>query len=241
VPPIRPLCPERSVILATDVRIREKQEAKKGRAGKILRGLKKLYPEADCALTYDSALQLLVATILSAQSTDETVNKITPALFERFPTAEDLAGADQAELEELVRPSGFFRQKSKNIKNACVTIVERFGGEVPETLEELIELSGVARKTANVVLGTWFGKNEGVVVDTHVGRLATRMGLTWRSKDSKDAVKIERDLVELIPRKQWTYFGHAMILHGRAVCSARKPACGECRIRRNCPSADSID
>lgn len=226
---------------ATRVRVRESAADRKVRAKKIVRGLKRLYPDADCALHHDGALKLLIATILSAQSTDVTVNKITPGLFARYPNAADLAGADLADIEKIIYTSGFFRQKAKSIQKACRMIVEKFGGEVPDTIEELVELPGVARKTANVILGTWFGKNEGVVVDTHIGRLATRMGLTWRSKDAKDAVKIEVDLMELIPQKEWTFFGHAMIWHGRQVCGARKPECAACKVSQHCPSAGSFD
>ncbi len=214
---------------------------RKSRAVKLLRGLQKLYPEADCALLHKSPLELLVATILSAQSTDETVNKVVPKLFHRYPDARSLSDADVGDLETLIHSTGFFRQKAKSIKNACGIIVNRHAGQVPDTMENLIELPGVARKTANVVLGTWFRKNDGVVVDTHVGRLATRMVLTWRSKDSKDAVRIEQDLMEVIPQKQWTYFGHAMIWHGRKVCSARKPRCDECTLAKHCPSAGTFD
>ncbi len=203
-------------------------------------GLKKLYPDADCALIHGGALQLLIGTILSAQSTDETVNKVTPVLFERFPTAEAIAGADIGVLEEIVHSTGFYRQKAKNVRNACAMLVEEHGGEVPDSLESLIELPGVARKTANVVLGTWFKKNEGVVVDTHIGRLAERLALTWRSKNSKDAVKIEKDLMEIVPRKSWTMMGHVMIWHGRRICPARKPKCEECRIAKLCPSAGTF-
>ena len=215
---------------------RESREARKTRAAKILRGLKRLYPDADCALHHDSALQLMVATILSAQSTDVTVNQVCGPLFKNYRKAADFANAELPQLEEMVHATGFFRQKAKNIKNACRKLVDEHGGKVPDTMDALVALPGVARKTANVILGTWFEKNEGVVVDTHIGRLATRMALTWRSKNDKDAVKIELDLQELIPRKQWTYFGHAMIQHGRGVCSARKPDCPGCTLANYCPS-----
>ncbi len=214
---------------------------RKARARRILRGLKKLYPQAECALGHGSAVELLVATILSAQSTDETVNKVMPKLLDRYPTVCDLADADLADLEEVVHATGFFRQKAKSIKKTCQQLVAEHGGEVPDTLEELVTLPGVARKTANVVLGTWFGKNEGVVVDTHIGRLATRMALTWRSRDGKDAVRIETDLMEVVPQKEWTYFGHAMIWHGRKICPARKPRCDDCSIAKHCPSAGSFE
>lgn len=218
------------------IAMRESREARKTRAAKIIRGLKRLFPEADCALHHDSALQLMVATILSAQSTDLTVNKICGPLFKKYRDTADFANAELAELEEMVHATGFFRQKAKNIKNACRILVDEHDGMIPDTMDALVELPGIARKTANVILGTWFKKNEGVVVDTHIGRLATRMALTWRSKNDKDAVKIELDLQEMIPRKQWTYFGHAMIWHGRGVCSARKPDCEGCTLAKHCPS-----
>jgi endonuclease-3 len=216
---------------------KEPTPGRKARARRILAGLRKLYPDADCALHHGSALQLLVSTILSAQSTDANVNKVTPALFERYPSASDFAAADPADLERAIHSTGFFRQKTKSIQGACRRICEAYGGSVPDTMEDLVTLPGVARKTANVILGTWFRKNEGIVVDTHVGRLARRMGLTWSSKDEKDAVRIEEDLVRLIPREDWTFFGHAMIWHGRRVCSARKPDCAGCSVAKHCPSA----
>lgn len=216
-------------------------EDTKKRARKILAALRKLYPEADCALRHADPFQLLIATILSAQSTDVTVNKVTPVLFKKYKTARALAGAPRESVEEIVHATGFFRQKTKSIQGACRKIVDSFGGKVPGTMEELVTLPGVARKTANVVLGTAFGKNEGVVVDTHIGRLATRLALTWTSKDSKDAVKIERDLMEVLPRKDWTFAGHALIWHGRRVCPARKPDCENCTLARHCPSAGTFD
>ena len=215
-------------------------DERKKRARRIIAELQKLYPDADCALQHRSALQLLIATILSAQSTDVTVNRVTPALFARFPSTEELAEADPAQVETLIHATGFFRQKTKSVIGACRAIVSDFQGRVPQTIEDLIRLPGVARKTANVVLGTWFGKNEGMVVDTHVGRLATRLGLTWSGKNEKDAVKIEQDLMQVLPRETWTYVGHALIWHGRRVCSARKPECGACTLRKLCPSADSL-
>ena len=213
---------------------------RKKRATSALRGLRKLYPDADCALDHENALQLLVATILSAQSTDATVNRVTPELFRRYPDARAFAEADLEELQEAVHATGFYRQKGKNVQNACKRLVEEFDGEVPDDLDALVSLPGVARKTANVILGTWFKKNVGVVVDTHVGRLAHRLDLTWTSRDTKDAVKIERDLMEVVPRKDWTFFAHAIILHGRQICEARKPKCGECGIASQCPAAESI-
>lgn len=222
------------------VKTRESLATRRTRAGKILRGLKRLYPGADCALRHRSALQLMVATILSAQSTDKTVNRVTPILFKKYPRAADFATADLGELEEMVHATGFFRQKAKNIKKACQLMVEHHGGRVPDSLEALVALPGVARKTANVILGTWFKKDEGVVVDTHVGRLATRLALTWRSRDSKDAVRIERDLMEVVPQREWTFFGHAMIWHGRKVCGARKALCERCTLAKHCPSAGTF-
>ncbi|GJQ26611.1 MAG: endonuclease III [Phycisphaerae bacterium] len=222
-------------------RIKESPQARKKRATEITHRLHKLYPEADCALEHDSALKLLIATILSAQCTDERVNMVTPVLFARYPTARDLAAANQADVEAIIRSTGFFRNKAKNIIGAARVICERFAGEVPATMDELLTLPGVARKTANVLLGTWFKKNEGVVVDTHIGRLAHRLGLSWRSRDDKDAVKIEQDLMEVLPRKEWTFVGHALIWHGRKVCAARKPDCEQCTLADVCPSAFSFD
>ncbi len=212
----------------------------KKRARKIISGLRRLYPEADCALTYRDPLQLLVATILSAQSTDETVNKVTTVLFKRFKTAKALADLPREKLEKIIHSTGFFRQKAKSIQGSCRKITDELGGKVPDNMDDLVTLPGVARKTANVVLGTAFGLSEGIVVDTHVGRLATRMALTWSGKDSKDAVKIERDLMEIIPRKEWIFVGHALIWHGRRVCSARKPKCTECTLAGYCPSAHTF-
>ncbi|MBI4607047.1 MAG: endonuclease III [Planctomycetes bacterium] len=210
---------------------------RKARARKTLDGLKALYPDADCALHHRSAYELLVATILSAQSTDALVNKVTPALFERYPDARALAKAVPAELEAAIHSTGFFRQKAKSLLGAARRIAEAYGGEVPATMEDLVTLPGVARKTANVILGTWFKVEEGIVVDTHVGRLAHRLGLTWSSRDEKDAVRIEEDLQKLIPRGDWTFFGHGMILHGRRVCAAKKPDCPACTLNGFCPSA----
>ncbi len=219
----------------------ESDTKRKARAGKILDQLKRSYGPATCALSHTSALELLVATILSAQSTDENVNRITPELFAKYPDAAAYANATVDELENDIRSSGFFRQKTKSIRGACRMIVDEFGGQVPDSMDDLLRLPGVARKTANVILGTWFGRNDGVVVDTHVGRLSQRMSLTWRSKNDKDAVKIERDLMEMIPRDDWTYFAHAMILHGRQVCLARKPRCASCSVATLCPSAVEDD
>ncbi len=214
---------------------------KKKRAKKILGGLHKLYPDATCALEHQNAFQLLISTILSAQSTDVTVNKVTPVLFAKYPAPQALAGARLADIEKIIHQTGFFRQKTKSVIGASKAIVEQFDGKVPDDLESLITLPGVARKTANVVLGTAFGKNEGVVVDTHVGRLATRLGLTWTARNTKDAVRIEQDLMQIVPREQWTFFGHSLIWHGRQICIARKPKCPECALAKWCPSAGTFD
>ncbi len=211
--------------------------ARIARAQAVLGELHRLYPDATCALQHRSAFELLVATILSAQSTDATVNRVTPALFARWPDARALSHADPDELEQVIHATGFFRQKAKSLLGASQRLVEVYGGEVPRTLAELITLPGVARKTANVVLGTWFDLEEGIVVDTHVGRLAHRLDLTWSSKDTKDAVKIEQDLMRVVPRGEWTFLSHGLILHGRAVCTARKPACAVCALAPHCPSA----
>lgn len=193
--------------------------------------LRKAYPGATCALNHDNALQLLVATILSAQCTDARVNKVTPALFARYPTAKDFAESDRAELEELVRTTGFYRNKAKSIHGATSKIASEFGGEVPQTMEEMLTLPGAARKTANVVLGTAFGIASGFVVDTHVFRLSHRLGLAT----GKNPVAVERELMELVPKKDWIDFGHILIHHGRAVCSARSPRCDECVVASHCP------
>jgi endonuclease-3 len=210
---------------------------RKRRARRIVASLHKEYPDATCALHHKDALQLLIATILSAQSTDETVNKVTPELWKAYPTPAALAGADPQVIEKLIYRTGFFRQKTKNIMGACRRIVDQFGGKVPDCMEHLLELPGVARKTANVLLGTWFGQNAGVVVDTHVGRLAHRLALTWTSKSEKDAVKIEQDLMQVLPQDEWTFTSHALIWHGRRICTARKPRCGDCVLNKLCPSA----
>jgi endonuclease-3 len=222
-------------------KLRESLGARRARAQRILRKLHEFHGEVTTALEHKNAWQLLVSTILSAQSTDDTVNRITPILFATYSTPEALAAAPVEEIETIIRPTGFFRQKTKSIKAASQSILENFGGQVPDTMKGLVKLRGVARKTANVVLGTFFGKNEGVVVDTHVGRVATRLGLTWRSKNEKDAVKIERDLMEVIPREEWSYFSHALIWHGRKVCTARRPNCAGCVLNADCPSAFAFE
>lgn len=218
-------------------RVPETIADKKNRARKIAGRLRRMYPAAECALKHNSAWQLLISTILSAQSTDETVNRVTQRLYRKYKKPRDFLKVSQEELEEDIHATGFFRQKTKSIRGASAMLVEEFGGEVPDNMADLVRLPGVARKTANVVLGTWFGKNEGVVVDTHVGRIAERLALTWNHKNSKDAVKIEKDLMEILPRKQWTVFSHAMIRHGREICDARKPDCESCKIAELCPSA----
>lgn len=207
------------------------ERALRRRAGRIARALAREYPEPECALTHDSALQLLVATILSAQCTDRRVNQVTPALFARYPTVEALAEADPDDLETMIHSTGFFRNKTRSILGAAQRIRDDFGGEVPDSMEDLLTLPGVARKTANVVLGTWFGKNEGVVVDTHVFRISHRLGLAPKA----NPVRTERRLMELLPRRQWTDFSHQVILHGRSVCAARKPKCRECSLEGLCP------
>jgi len=219
----------------------ESVEGRRARATKLVKELHRVYPDATCALHHRSALELVVSTILSAQCTDERVNMVTPVLFKRYRTVADLAGAEQEEVEGIIRSTGFFRNKAKSIIGLGRELVERFKGEVPSTMEELLELPGVARKTANVVLGTWFDKNVGVVVDTHIGRLSHRLGLTWRSKDDKDAVRIEQDLMEVLPQAEWTFVGHALIWHGRRVCAARKPDCEHCSLAELCPSAFAFD
>ena len=197
----------------------------------VARRLSKLYPQALCSLDFDSPFQLLIATILSAQCTDKRVNAVTGSLFGRWPTAAALAAATQAEVEAVIRSTGFFRAKAKNIRGCCQSLVERHGCEVPRTLEELVRLPGVGRKTANVVLGSGFGLPSGVVVDTHVGRLSRRLGLTRHA----DAVKAERDLIAAIPKSHWIAFSHRLIEHGRAVCTARRPRCEDCPLAGLCP------
>jgi endonuclease-3 len=200
----------------------------------IIRRLKRQYPEAKCSLDYYTPLELLVATILSAQCTDERVNLVTPVVFARYRTARDYAEANPEELETIIKSTGFYRNKTKSLIGMGRALVERHGGEVPRTLAELTTVPGVGRKTANVVLGNAFGLDEGVVVDTHVSRLSQRLGLTRQT----DAGKIERDLMTLIPRKEWTLFPHLMIHHGRTICQARKPRCEICPVNDLCPFPD---
>ena len=200
------------------------------RVASLLDALRRLYPDATTALHHQNPLQLLIATILSAQCTDERVNKVTPALFARYPDAAAFAAAPLPELEEMIRSTGFFHMKAMAIKSCCADLVAKHGGQVPRTMEELTALRGVGRKTANVVLGNAYGI-PGLVVDTHVARLAHRLGLTAE----KDAVKIESALMPVVPRERWTAFSHWLILHGRAVCNARKPRCSECALAPHCP------
>ncbi|WP_432524604.1 endonuclease III [Kineococcus sp. SYSU DK006] len=209
----------------------ETQLARTRRARRVHRILAESYPDAHCELDFSTPLQLLVATILSAQCTDARVNTVTPALFARYPTAADLAAADRAELEAVVKPTGFFRAKADSLLRMSARLVEDFGGEVPGRLEDLVTLPGVGRKTANVVLGDAFGV-PGITVDTHVGRLSRRLGFT----EHEDPVKVEADLARLIERSGWTMFNHRMIFHGRRTCHSRRPACGACPVSRLCPS-----
>jgi endonuclease-3 len=200
----------------------------------ILQKLDEAYPKVTCALEHRNAFQLLIATILSAQCTDERVNQVTKTLFVKYPTPQDFAYANPAELEQDIRPTGFFRNKTKSIMGASKKLIEEFGGEVPRTMDELLTLSGVARKTANVVLGTAYGIAVGVVVDTHVTRLSNRLDLS-RNTDPK---KIEQDLMAVIPRDKWILFSHQLIWHGRRICQARKPKCAECNLESICYSKD---
>ncbi|MEL6470396.1 MAG: endonuclease III [Cyanobacteria bacterium J06623_4] len=209
---------------------------KKARALEYLARLKLIYPNAPCSLDFDSPVQLMVATMLAAQCTDARVNKVTPALFERFPDAAAMAGADLLELEELVRSTGFYRNKAKNIQAAAQRIMTDFGGEVPRTMAELTSLPGVARKTANVVLAHAFDIHEGVTVDTHVKRISGRMGLTKHT----EPVKIEQDLMKLLPREDWENWSIRLVYHGRVVCSARSPQCMRCDLLDICPGAAKI-
>jgi endonuclease-3 len=204
------------------------------RVRQIIAGLDQLYPDVTCALTHRSAWELLVATILSAQCTDVRVNMVTPVLFEKYPTVQDFAALEPEQLEPDIRSTGFFRNKSKSVVGAARKVVADFGGNVPQTMEELLSLPGVARKTANVVLGTWFKKNEGVVVDTHVTRISRRLELTKQ----EDAKKIEEDLMRIVPRERWTDFSHEVIWHGRKLCVARGPKCADCALEKLCHAAD---
>jgi endonuclease-3 len=203
----------------------------KQRAVKIAKALARAYPDAVCALEHEDPFQLLVATILSAQCTDERVNMVTPVLFRKYPTAEKLARSSQPDVERIIKSTGFFRAKAKSVRGMATKLVEEFGGELPRTVEELITLPGVGRKTANVLLGTAYGIASGVVVDTHVKRIAFLLGLTKHT----DPAKVERDLMELLPAKEWVNFSHRLIHHGRRICIARRPKCSECPLLKLCP------
>ena len=205
---------------------------RKKRTAEIIKRLKKAYPDAHCALNYTTPFELLIATILSAQCTDERVNIVTATLFRKYRGPQDFVNVSQAELEKDVHSTGFFRNKAKNIKAASQRLIEVYGGEIPRSMQEILTLGGVARKTGNVVLGNAFGIASGVVVDTHVGRLSQRLGLT----ENESAEKIEKDLIELVPKKHWIMFPHWMISHGRQVCNARKPKCEICVLADICPS-----
>lgn len=214
--------------------ITRKWSAKQQRALEILIRLKRLYPEAPCTLNYETPLQLMVATILSAQCTDERVNQVTPELFNKFPDAAAFAAANVEDIETLVRSTGFFRNKAKNIQGACRMIMAEFGGVVPKRMEELLKLPGVARKTANVILAHAYDIHQGVTVDTHVKRLSQRLGLT----EHTDPVRIERDLMRIVPQEDWEHWSIRLIYHGRAICKARKPECEACILADLCPSAE---
>ena len=210
---------------------------RKARVDAVLPILKRTYPAAKCSLDYRTPLQLLVATILSAQCTDERVNLVTRSLFKKYRTAEDLARVPQEELEKDIQSTGFFRNKAKSLRGMAAALVERHGGQVPKTMEELTDLAGVGRKTANVVLGNAFQTNVGVVVDTHVTRVSNRLGLT---DHAVDAAKIEQDLVALVPQEEWTLWSHLLIHHGRALCTARKPDCTRCPLLPHCPAGQKF-
>ncbi len=216
------------------MRRKESQGEIKQRTHKIVGRLSREFPDAHCALDHRNAFELIAATILSAQCTDARVNMVTPVLFKAFPTPEALADADQSAVENIIKSTGFFRNKAKSLVGMARAVVERHGGQVPDTMDELVKLPGVGRKTANVVLGNAFGKNEGIVVDTHVQRISGLLKLTRE----KTPEKIELALMPLVPRPKWTIFSHLLILHGRKTCIARRPLCGECRISDLCPSAD---
>ncbi|MFW6160345.1 MAG: endonuclease III [Acidobacteriota bacterium] len=206
----------------------------KERIKKIISLLREKYPQSRTALHYKNPLQLLVATILSAQCTDAKVNQITPRLFEKYPTASDLAEADREELEKIIRPTGFYRNKAKSIQEAAAVIEKEFSGQVPDTMDKLVKLPGVARKTANIILSSVFRKAEGIAVDTHVKRLAGRLGLSRE----KNPDKIEKDLMSLIPREDWLDFNYMLVNHGRKICQAKNPNCSQCILQQLCPSAE---
>ena len=213
--------------------MRETKSQKKDRTEQIIKLLKRAHPDAHCALNHSNAFELLIATILSAQCTDERVNIVTADLFRKYQKPEDYLKVPETELQQDIRTTGFFRNKTRSIQGASRMLVEEFDGEVPKTMEELLQLPGVARKTANVVLGVAYGIAAGIVVDTHVTRLSRRLGLTKQA----DAVKIENDLRGLVPKKDWIIFSHLLIFHGRRICKARRPLCEECAVERFCPSS----
>src|SRR6185437_10778392 len=213
--------------------MRETKAEKKARTLDIIKLLKRAHPDAKCALNHSNAFELLIATILSAQCTDERVNKVTADLFRKYHKPEDYLKVRDTELQEDIRTTGFFRNQTKSIQGACAMLIDNFNSEVPKTMDELLTLPGVARKTANVVLGVAYGIAAGIVVDTHVSRLSERLRLTKQ----KDAVKIEQDLLGLVPKKDWIIFSHLLIFHGRRVCKARRPLCEECVVERLCPSS----
>lgn len=219
-----------------DKPLSKKIQVRADRVKKILPVLKKTYPQAKCSLDHANPLELLVATILSAQCTDERVNIVTKTLFKKYRDARAYAAVSQEELEKDIQSTGFFRNKAKSIRAMAAALIEKHGGEVPRTMDELTALAGVGRKTANVVLGNAFGMNVGVTVDTHVTRLSQRLGLTTHT----DAVKIEQDLIPIVPQADWAIWSHLLIYHGRAICQARKPKCGECGLREWCPMAKEI-
>jgi len=213
--------------------VRESKSQRQARTQEIIKLLKRAHPDAKCALNHSSPFELLVATILSAQCTDERVNKVTAELFRKYRKPEDYLKVPATELQEDIRTTGFFRNKTKSIQGACAMLIDEFHGQVPKTMDELLKLPGVARKTANVVLGVGYEIAAGIVVDTHVTRVSWRLSLTKH----KDAVKIEQDLVELVPKKDWIIFSHLLIFHGRRICKARRPVCEECSIEELCPSS----
>jgi endonuclease-3 len=215
---------------------RESLPDRKARTARIIGILRTLYPDASCALHHRNAYELLVATILSAQCTDVRVNMVTPALFKKYPTPHAMAAASPTDLEKLIQSTGFFRSKARSLRESAADIVATHHGKVPATMEELTALCGVGRKTANVVLGNAFGQNVGVVVDTHVGRLSLRLGLTTHA----DPVKVERDLMKLVPQPEWTLFSHLLIFHGRQICQARSPKCEHCALLTHCPTGPRL-
>ena len=213
--------------------MRESKSQRQARTQEIIKLLKRAHPDAKCALNHANAFELLIATILSAQCTDERVNKVTADLFRKYRQPEDYLKVRDTELQKDIKTTGFFRNKTKSIQGACKVLIQEFGGEVPRTMEELLRVPGAARKTSNVVLGVAYGIAEGVVVDTHVSRLSQRLKLTRQ----KDPVKIEKDLMELVPKKDWIIFSHLLIFHGRRICKARRPLCEECVVESLCPSS----